>query len=134
MVKEQFRETDIANVISHVQFSPFSAKDIAKQATLHVVNQKLYLPDAAHRPCPYGVLDHKLVRTHTHTLRICTALFFQIFCCCCFKHNTGYQREGQEVRHVRPGLGHVHWSLRLHRPRVARLPRRLLPRMHQHFV
>lgn len=61
MVKDQFREANIANVISHVQFTPFSAKDISKQATLQIVNRNLYLPDTAHKPCPYGVLDHKLV-------------------------------------------------------------------------
>jgi DNA-directed RNA polymerase III subunit RPC1 len=61
MVKEQFKETDIANVISHVQFSPFSAKDIAKQATIQIINRNLYLADSAHKACPYGVLDHKLV-------------------------------------------------------------------------
>ena len=61
MVKEQFRETDIATVISHVQFSPFSSNEIAKQATIQVVNRNLYLPDTAYKTCPYGVLDHKLV-------------------------------------------------------------------------
>ncbi|CAF0829663.1 unnamed protein product [Brachionus calyciflorus] len=60
MVKEQFRETDIGTVISHVQFTPFSAKDIAKQATIQVINRNLYLPDSTHKACPYGVLDHKL--------------------------------------------------------------------------
>lgn len=64
MVKDQFREANIGNVISHVQFTPFSPKDIAKQATLQVVNRNLYLPDTAHKPCPYGVLDHKLVKKH----------------------------------------------------------------------
>lgn len=61
MVKEQFRETDIGTVISHVQFSPFSPKDIAKQATIQITNRNLYLPDTAHKACPYGVLDHRLV-------------------------------------------------------------------------
>lgn len=61
MVKEQFRETDIAAVISHVQFSPFSSNDITKQATIQVINRNLYLPDSANKSCPYGVLDHKLV-------------------------------------------------------------------------
>ena len=61
MVKEQFRETDIATSLSRVQFSPFSAKDIGKQATIQVINRNLYLPDSSHKPCPYGALDHKLV-------------------------------------------------------------------------
>lgn len=61
MVKEQFRETDIGRVISHVQFTPFSSKDIAKQAIIQIVNRNLYLPDSSHTACPYGVLDHKLV-------------------------------------------------------------------------
>ena len=67
MVKEQFRETDIGTVISHVQFTPFSAKDIAKQATIQVINRNLYLPDANHKACPYGVLDHKLVNLLAHS-------------------------------------------------------------------
>ncbi len=65
MVKEQFRETDIATVLSRVQFSPFSAKDIARQASIQVINRNLYLPDTTHRPCPYGALDHKLVTLTT---------------------------------------------------------------------
>lgn len=60
MVKEQFRETDIGRVISHVQFMPFSAKDIAKAAHIQVINRNLFLQDTSHKPCPYGVLDHKL--------------------------------------------------------------------------
>lgn len=61
MVKEQFKETDIATALSRVQFSPFSAKDIGKQASIQVINRNLYLPDSSHKPCPYGALDHKLV-------------------------------------------------------------------------
>ena len=65
MVKEQFRETDIATVISHVSFTPFSSNDIAKQASLQITNRNLYLPDTAHKPCPFGVLDHRLVSFNT---------------------------------------------------------------------
>ena len=61
MVKEQFRETGLHDIISHVSFTPFSAKDIAKQASLQITNRNLYLTDTAHRPCPFGVLDHRLV-------------------------------------------------------------------------
>ena len=60
MVKEQFRETNMASVISQVKFEPFSAKDIVKQACIQVVNRNLYLQDTAHKSCPYGVLDHRM--------------------------------------------------------------------------
>jgi hypothetical protein len=61
MVKEQFRETNIGTVINSVQFVPFSSKDIVREACLQVINKNLYLQDSAHKACPYGVLDHRLV-------------------------------------------------------------------------
>ena len=63
MVKEQFRESDIASAISHVQFSPFSSNDITKQATIQILDRNLYTQDASHKPVPNGVLDHRLVRS-----------------------------------------------------------------------
>ena len=69
MVKEQFRETGLHDVISHVSFTPFSSKDIGKQASIQITNRNLYLPNMNHRPCPFGVLDHRLVKlTHWYTL------------------------------------------------------------------
>ena len=64
MVKEQYRETNIGTVINSVQFVPFSSKDIVREACMQVVNKNLYLQDTAHKPCPYGVLDHRLVSIH----------------------------------------------------------------------
>lgn len=61
MVKDQFRETNMVNQICAVKFEPFSAKDIAKQACIQVVNRNLYLQDSAHKAVPYGVLDHRMV-------------------------------------------------------------------------
>jgi hypothetical protein len=62
MVKEQFRETNIATQICSVEFQPFSAKDISRQACIQIINTNLYVQDTAHKACQYGVLDHRMVR------------------------------------------------------------------------
>ncbi|XP_030835383.1 DNA-directed RNA polymerase III subunit RPC1 isoform X1 [Strongylocentrotus purpuratus] len=59
MVKEQFRETDVARKISHVCFGLMSPEQMRQQATIHVVSNKLYQPDTRN-PIPYGVLDHHM--------------------------------------------------------------------------
>ncbi|XP_038060034.1 DNA-directed RNA polymerase III subunit RPC1-like isoform X2 [Patiria miniata] len=61
MVKEQFRETDVAKKISKVCFGLMSPEQIRQQAHIHVVSKNLYQPDnAARTPIPYGVLDHRM--------------------------------------------------------------------------
>lgn len=42
MVKEQFRETDIAKKISHVTFGFMSPEQMQRASHLHVVNKTLY--------------------------------------------------------------------------------------------
>ncbi|XP_043579114.1 DNA-directed RNA polymerase III subunit RPC1 isoform X2 [Bombus pyrosoma] len=60
MVKEQFRETDVARKISHVSFGVDSRHNMERQAHLHVVAKNLYNQDVEHTPVPYGVLDRKM--------------------------------------------------------------------------
>ncbi|XP_034935802.1 DNA-directed RNA polymerase III subunit RPC1 [Chelonus insularis] len=60
MVKEQYRETDIARKISHVSFGVDSRHNIERQAHIHVVAKNLYSQDSQHTPVPYGVLDRRM--------------------------------------------------------------------------
>ncbi|XP_028332560.1 DNA-directed RNA polymerase III subunit RPC1 isoform X2 [Gouania willdenowi] len=60
MVKEQFRETDVARKISHICFGMKSAEQMRQQAHLQVVSKNLYSQDTKHTPLPYGVLDHRM--------------------------------------------------------------------------
>ncbi|GFS26302.1 DNA-directed RNA polymerase subunit [Elysia marginata] len=57
MVKEQFRETDLAKKISHVTFGFMSPEQIQRASHLHVVNNTMY---SQGKPCPNGVLDHRM--------------------------------------------------------------------------
>ncbi|XP_072164609.1 DNA-directed RNA polymerase III subunit RPC1-like [Diadema setosum] len=59
MVKEQFRETDVARKISHVCFGLMSPEEMRKQATIHVVSNRLYQQDTRN-PVQFGVLDHHM--------------------------------------------------------------------------
>ncbi|XP_008558065.1 DNA-directed RNA polymerase III subunit RPC1 [Microplitis demolitor] len=59
MVKEQYRETDVAKKISHVTFGVNSHHDIARQAHINVVCQQLY-SEQDHSIMPYGVLDPRM--------------------------------------------------------------------------
>ncbi|XP_053196870.1 DNA-directed RNA polymerase III subunit RPC1 [Scomber japonicus] len=60
MVKEQFRETDVARKISHICFGMKSAEQMRQQAHIQVVSKNLYSQDMNHTPLPYGVLDHRM--------------------------------------------------------------------------
>ncbi|XP_017880116.1 DNA-directed RNA polymerase III subunit RPC1 isoform X1 [Ceratina calcarata] len=60
MVKEQFRETDVARKISHVSFGVDSRHNMERQAHIHVVAKNLYNQDVEHTPVPYGVLDRRM--------------------------------------------------------------------------
>ena len=60
MVKEQFRETDIAKKISKVCFGVQTAQEISQYAHVHCVSKNLYLQDPNHTPAEYGVLDRKM--------------------------------------------------------------------------
>ncbi|XP_071808638.1 DNA-directed RNA polymerase III subunit RPC1-like isoform X1 [Asterias amurensis] len=61
MVKEQFRETDVAKKIGKVCFGLMSPEQIRQQAHIHVVSKNLYQPENATRtPIPFGVLDHRM--------------------------------------------------------------------------
>ncbi|XP_056432914.1 DNA-directed RNA polymerase III subunit RPC1 isoform X1 [Gadus chalcogrammus] len=60
MVKEQFRETDVAKKISHICFGIQSAEQMRQQAHIQVVSKNLYSQDTKHTPLSYGVLDHRM--------------------------------------------------------------------------
>uniref|UniRef100_UPI0037E98FD2 DNA-directed RNA polymerase III subunit RPC1 n=1 Tax=Semicossyphus pulcher TaxID=241346 RepID=UPI0037E98FD2 len=60
MVKEQFRETDVAKKISHICFGMKSAEQMRQQAHIQVVSKNLYSQDTKHTPLSYGVLDHRM--------------------------------------------------------------------------
>ncbi|XP_012859703.2 DNA-directed RNA polymerase III subunit RPC1 [Echinops telfairi] len=60
MVKEQFRETDVAKKISHICFGMKSPEEMRQQAHIQVVSKNLYSQDNNHAPLPYGVLDHRM--------------------------------------------------------------------------
>jgi DNA-directed RNA polymerase III subunit RPC1 len=59
-MKEQFRDTDVAKKIGHLQFGLFSAEQMRQQAHIHVVSKALYSQDNSRKPVPYGVLDHRM--------------------------------------------------------------------------
>ncbi|WAQ96885.1 RPC1-like protein [Mya arenaria] len=60
MVKEQFREADVAKKISHVTFGMMTADQMAQYAHLQVVSKNLYSQDGQRKPILYGVLDHRM--------------------------------------------------------------------------
>uniref|UniRef100_A0A8C5KT33 DNA-directed RNA polymerase subunit n=1 Tax=Jaculus jaculus TaxID=51337 RepID=A0A8C5KT33_JACJA len=60
MVKEQFRETDVAKKISHICFGVKSPEEMRQQAHIQVVSKNLYSQDNNHAPLLYGVLDHRM--------------------------------------------------------------------------
>ncbi|XP_043911596.1 DNA-directed RNA polymerase III subunit RPC1 [Protopterus annectens] len=62
MVKEQFRETDVAKKISHICFGIKSSEQMRQQAHIQVVSKNLYSQDNSHSPVQYGVLDHRMLR------------------------------------------------------------------------
>ncbi|XP_077989635.1 DNA-directed RNA polymerase III subunit RPC1-like [Glandiceps talaboti] len=59
MVKEQFRETDVAKRISHVCFGVMSSEEMRQAAHLQCVSKNLYTQDTR-KPVSYGVLDHRM--------------------------------------------------------------------------
>eukprot|EP00058_Branchiostoma_floridae_P019925 XP_002605415.1 hypothetical protein BRAFLDRAFT_74232 [Branchiostoma floridae] len=60
MVKEQFREADLARRISHVCFGMMSDEEMRQQSHIHVVSKNLYNQDSRQVPVPYGVLDNHM--------------------------------------------------------------------------
>lgn len=59
MVKEQFRETDVARKISHVSFGVDTRYNMERQAHLQVFEQNVYTA-TDHRPEQCGVLDNRM--------------------------------------------------------------------------
>ncbi|CAD5120480.1 DgyrCDS9046 [Dimorphilus gyrociliatus] len=60
MVKEQYREADLAREISQLTFGVLSSKEIRQQGQVQVVAKNLYTQDGIHQPHPYGVLDRQM--------------------------------------------------------------------------
>lgn len=60
MVKEQFREVDVAKKISHVTFGLMSPNQMQQASHIHVVCNDLYSQGGGRKPVPHGVLDHRM--------------------------------------------------------------------------
>lgn len=60
MVKEQYRETDVAKKISHVSFGLDSRHNMKQQAHIHVIAKNLYSQDNGHVALQYGLLDKRM--------------------------------------------------------------------------
>ncbi|EDV26113.1 uncharacterized protein TRIADDRAFT_55878 [Trichoplax adhaerens] len=60
MVKEQFKDLDVAKKLSHVTFGLFSSNDVQRQAHIRVVSKNLYGEDTQRSPVSYGVLDRRM--------------------------------------------------------------------------
>ncbi|KAJ8318173.1 hypothetical protein KUTeg_003264 [Tegillarca granosa] len=60
MVKEHFRESDVAKKISNVTFGLLNAHQMEQLSHLQVVSKNLYTQDGCRKPVQYGVLDHKM--------------------------------------------------------------------------
>ncbi|XP_076809232.1 DNA-directed RNA polymerase III subunit RPC1-like [Clavelina lepadiformis] len=60
MVKEQYRETDIAKKISKVCFGVQNPREISQYSHIHCVSKNLYSQDLQHTAIEYGVLDRRM--------------------------------------------------------------------------
>ncbi|XP_077970587.1 DNA-directed RNA polymerase III subunit RPC1-like [Styela clava] len=60
MVKEQFREADVAKKISDVSFSIQTPDEMRKYSHIHCVSKNLYQQDQSHTAVEYGVLDRRM--------------------------------------------------------------------------
>ncbi|XP_018403555.1 PREDICTED: DNA-directed RNA polymerase III subunit RPC1 [Cyphomyrmex costatus] len=60
MVKEQFRETNVASEISYISFGVDSMHDIMMQANVEVFQKSLYNEDTKHTPALQGALDRRM--------------------------------------------------------------------------
>ncbi|KAK6169039.1 hypothetical protein SNE40_020167 [Patella caerulea] len=60
MVKEQFREADVAKKISHVTFGMMNSQQMQQVSHMHVVSKNLYNQDGSRKPVINGVLDHRM--------------------------------------------------------------------------
>ena len=79
MVKEQFRETDVARRISHLEFGVFSPSHMQQNAQIQCVSKNLYTPENARKPALFGVLDPKLGISNKD--RLCTTCGKQLADC-----------------------------------------------------
>ncbi|XP_012231845.1 DNA-directed RNA polymerase III subunit RPC1 isoform X2 [Linepithema humile] len=60
MVKEQFRETNVASEVSHISFGVDSMHNMLMQSSVQVITKNLYNEDAMRTPVPHGVLDKRM--------------------------------------------------------------------------
>ncbi|XP_011874550.1 PREDICTED: DNA-directed RNA polymerase III subunit RPC1 [Vollenhovia emeryi] len=60
MVKEQFRETNIASEVSHISFGVDSQNVMFMQASVEVFSKSLYNEDTRRTPALYGALDRRM--------------------------------------------------------------------------
>ncbi|KAL5018248.1 hypothetical protein ScPMuIL_003970 [Solemya velum] len=60
MVKDQFREADVAKKISHVTFGVMTPLEMQQMSHLQVVSKNMYSQDGSRKPVAFGVLDHRM--------------------------------------------------------------------------
>ncbi|XP_029660797.1 DNA-directed RNA polymerase III subunit RPC1 isoform X2 [Formica exsecta] len=60
MVKEQFRETNVASKISHISFEADNMHNMLMQSSVPVITKNLYNEDVERTPVMYGMLDRRM--------------------------------------------------------------------------
>ncbi|XP_072757329.1 DNA-directed RNA polymerase III subunit RPC1-like [Anoplolepis gracilipes] len=60
MVKEQFRETSVANKISHISFEADNRHNMLMQSSVQVITKNLYNEDVERSPVMHGILDRRM--------------------------------------------------------------------------
>ncbi|XP_019885205.1 DNA-directed RNA polymerase III subunit RPC1 isoform X2 [Camponotus floridanus] len=60
MVKEQFRETNVANEISHISFEADNSQNMLMQSSVQVITRNLYNEDTERTPFMHGILDRRM--------------------------------------------------------------------------
>ena len=61
-MKEQYRETEVVQNITGIQFGVLSQSQMQQLSHLHVVSPDLYSGNNSRVPCSNGVLDQRMVR------------------------------------------------------------------------
>ncbi|XP_050462135.1 DNA-directed RNA polymerase III subunit RPC1 [Cataglyphis hispanica] len=60
MVKEQFRETNVASKISHITFEADNMHNMLMQSSVQIITKNLYNEDVERTPVMYGMLDRRM--------------------------------------------------------------------------
>ncbi|EZA62907.1 DNA-directed RNA polymerase III subunit RPC1 [Ooceraea biroi] len=71
MVKEQFRETNIASEVANISFGVDSMHDMLLQANVEVIAKNLYNEDTSRTPIQHGALDRRMGASSMNTGHEC---------------------------------------------------------------